>query len=180
LLDSTSQSSVSISQSYQLQQHLGDDIQRHLTNVNVIREALTRPSKSHLVLSSQNPIYQHLPIVLCLSAGTSTLSPRFLPISRARQPGLTSNLALSHQPPTSTNMSRVTPPVTKFAHALRTISSSANAGRPSGLLDSQARASKYLPRNARDLRAECKLRQLKSSGNKAEVTFQSPPNTSVI
>ncbi|KAE9378013.1 hypothetical protein N431DRAFT_452159 [Stipitochalara longipes BDJ] len=64
-------------------------------------------------------------------------------------------------------MSRVTPPVTKFAHALRKISSSANAARPSSLLDS--RASRYLPRNLKDLRAECKQRKLNSSGNKAEL-----------
>jgi hypothetical protein len=64
-------------------------------------------------------------------------------------------------------MSRVTPPVTKFTHALRRISSSANAARPSALLDS--RASRYLPRNLKDLRAECKQRKLNSSGNKAEL-----------
>jgi hypothetical protein len=52
---------------------------------------------------------------------------------------------------------------------LRRISSSANAGRPSSLLDSQARASRYLPRNLKDLRAECKQRKLNSGGNKAEV-----------
>ena len=66
-------------------------------------------------------------------------------------------------------MSRITPPVTKLTYALRRISSSANAGRPSGLLDSKARASRYLPRNLKDLRSECKQRQLNSIGNKAEV-----------
>ncbi|KAH9223709.1 hypothetical protein DL95DRAFT_379723 [Leptodontidium sp. 2 PMI_412] len=66
-------------------------------------------------------------------------------------------------------MSRVTPPVTKFTHAVRSISSSANAGRPSGLLDAQSRASRYLPRNLKDLRAECKKRQLNPIGNKIEL-----------
>ncbi|KAH7356543.1 hypothetical protein BKA65DRAFT_209056 [Rhexocercosporidium sp. MPI-PUGE-AT-0058] len=66
-------------------------------------------------------------------------------------------------------MSRVTPPVTKFTHAVRSISSSANAGRPSGLLDAQSRASRYLPRNLKDLRAECKKRELNAVGNKIEL-----------
>ncbi|KAK0106991.1 hypothetical protein ONS95_003706 [Cadophora gregata] len=66
-------------------------------------------------------------------------------------------------------MSRITPPVTKFTHAVRSISSSANAGRPSGLLDAQSRASRYLPRNLKDLRAECKKRQLNPIGNKNEL-----------
>lgn len=67
-------------------------------------------------------------------------------------------------------MSRVTPPVNKFAQAVRRISSTANAGRPSGLLDSQARNA-YLPRPKSDLKAECIKRQLNTSGSKAEVGF---------
>lgn len=51
----------------------------------------------------------------------------------------------------------------------RSISSSANAGRPSALLDSEARASRYLPRSIKDLRAECKKRQLAARGSKAEL-----------
>ena len=106
------------------------------------------------------------------SSSTSFCNPRFQTVSRDRLPGLVSNLPLSHKSSTNiTAMSRVTPPVTKFAHALRRISSSANAGRPSSLLDSQARASRYLPRNLKDLRAECKQRKLNSSGNKAEVRW---------
>jgi hypothetical protein len=106
------------------------------------------------------------------SSSTSFCNPRFQTVSRDRLPGLISNLPLSHKSSTNiTAMSRVTPPVTKFAHALRRISSSANAGRPSSLLDSQARASRYLPRNLKDLRAECKQRKLNSSGNKAEVRW---------
>jgi len=66
-------------------------------------------------------------------------------------------------------MSRVTPPVTKFTHAIRGISSSAKAGRPSGLLDSQARQNAYLPRNLRDLKTECSKRQLKTAGSKGEI-----------
>jgi len=65
-------------------------------------------------------------------------------------------------------MSRVTPPVNKFAQAARRISSTANAGRPSGLLDSQARSA-YLPRPKNDLKAECIRRQLKTGGSKAEL-----------
>jgi len=66
-------------------------------------------------------------------------------------------------------MSRVTPPVTKFTQAIRRISSSANAARPSGLLDSEARTSAYLPRKISDLKAECAKRQLKTSGSKSEL-----------
>ncbi|KAL2073720.1 hypothetical protein VTL71DRAFT_11046 [Oculimacula yallundae] len=66
-------------------------------------------------------------------------------------------------------MSRVTPPVTKLVHAARNISSSATASRPSGLLDAQSRASRYLPRNLKDLRAECSKRQLNANGNKIEL-----------
>ena len=66
-------------------------------------------------------------------------------------------------------MSRATPPVRKFTHAVRSISSSANTGRPSGLLDSQSRSSRYLPRKVLDLKAECSKRQLKTTGSKAEV-----------
>jgi hypothetical protein len=67
-------------------------------------------------------------------------------------------------------MSRITPPVTKFTHILRrSISSSANAGRPSGLLDSQARASRYLPGKLKDLKAQCSSRGISKNGNKAEL-----------
>ncbi|EKD16575.1 uncharacterized protein L3040_001317 [Drepanopeziza brunnea f. sp. 'multigermtubi'] len=66
-------------------------------------------------------------------------------------------------------MSRVTPPVTKLTRALRGISSSATAARPSGLLDAQSRASRHLPRNIEDLRAECKKRSLNVVGNKNEL-----------
>ncbi|PBP25036.1 hypothetical protein BUE80_DR003976 [Diplocarpon rosae] len=59
-------------------------------------------------------------------------------------------------------MSRVTPPVSKLTHALR-------RGISSGLLDSQSRAARYLPRNVRDLRAECKKRSLNGLGNKNEL-----------
>ena len=115
----------------------------------------------------------HIPLLSpSCSSSTSFCNPRFQTVSRDRLPGLISNLPLSHKSSTNiTAMSRVTPPVTKFAHALRRISSSANAGRPSSLLDSQARASRYLPRNLKDLRAECKQRKLNSSGNKAEVRW---------
>ncbi|RFU28694.1 hypothetical protein B7463_g7664, partial [Scytalidium lignicola] len=66
-------------------------------------------------------------------------------------------------------MSRVTPPVTKLTQAVRRISSSANASRPSALFDSQSRQSVYLPRKLSDLKEECSKRQLKSSGTKAEL-----------
>jgi hypothetical protein len=95
-----------------------------------------------------------------------------LPFFLCRYLNSQSSLPISHYLINFNNigiMSRVTPPVTKFAHALRKISSSANAGRPSGLLDSHARASNYLPRKLVELRAECKHRQLNSSGNKAEL-----------
>jgi len=64
-------------------------------------------------------------------------------------------------------MSRVTPPVTKLTHAVRRISSSANAARPSTLL--QSRTSRYLPRSSKELKSECKKRQLNSTGTKAEL-----------
>jgi hypothetical protein len=67
------------------------------------------------------------------------------------------------------NMSRVSHPMAKFTHTARRISSSANAGRPSGLLDSQSRSSPHLPRKASDLKAECRKRQLKTASSKAEV-----------
>ncbi|CZS98504.1 hypothetical protein WAI453_005763 [Rhynchosporium graminicola] len=66
-------------------------------------------------------------------------------------------------------MSRVTPPVTKFVHTVRSISSSATASRTSGILDAQSRASRYLPRNLKDLRAESSKRQLNANGNKIEL-----------
>ncbi|KAL3424348.1 hypothetical protein PVAG01_03629 [Phlyctema vagabunda] len=66
-------------------------------------------------------------------------------------------------------MSRVTPPVNKLTHAIRGISSSAKAGRPSGLLDSQARHNVYLPRSLRELKGECSQRKLKTAGNKSEL-----------
>ena len=66
-------------------------------------------------------------------------------------------------------MSRITPPVTKFTHAIRMISSSANVGRPSGILASNAGSNVYLPRKTSDLKAECVKRQLKTSGSKTEV-----------
>jgi len=66
-------------------------------------------------------------------------------------------------------MSRVTPPVTKFTHTIRRISSSANAARPSALLDSQAIQSAYLPQKLSDLKIECGNRQLKTTGSKAEL-----------
>ncbi|TVY38484.1 hypothetical protein LSUB1_G002317 [Lachnellula subtilissima] len=65
-------------------------------------------------------------------------------------------------------MSRVTPPVNKFAQGVRRISSTANAARPSGLLDSRAR-NVYLPRPKTDLKEECMRRQLKTSGSKSEL-----------
>ncbi|RDL37932.1 Uncharacterized protein BP5553_05365 [Venustampulla echinocandica] len=65
-------------------------------------------------------------------------------------------------------MSRVTPPVTKLAQAVRRISSTQTANRSSTLLDSQARSA-YLPRSRLDLKAECSKRQLKTNGNKAEL-----------
>ena len=63
-------------------------------------------------------------------------------------------------------MSRVTPPVTKLTHAVRRISSSAQASHSSILLDSN---SNYLPRSIKDLKAECSKRQLKTGGSKSEV-----------
>ncbi|KAF8865014.1 hypothetical protein BDZ45DRAFT_736654 [Acephala macrosclerotiorum] len=68
-------------------------------------------------------------------------------------------------------MSRVTPPVTKLIHAVqrRVISTSAKAARPSTLLQSQSRTSKYLPRSSKDLKSECKKRQLNSTGTKSEL-----------
>jgi len=74
-------------------------------------------------------------------------------------------------------MSRITPPITKLTHSLRRISSSHHVGRPSGLLDSQARANAYLPRNIKDLKAECSRRQLKTIGSKAEVSTPSSDET---
>jgi hypothetical protein len=152
---------------------------RHVTSDS--RQALSKSSLSHLVafafalfcgfqsIGSLPPIPLLSP---SCSSSTSFCNPRFQTVSRDRLPGHISNLPLSHKSSTNiTAMSRVTPPVTKFAHALRSISSSANAGRPSSLLDSQARASRYLPRNLKDLRAECKQRKLNSSGNKAEVRW---------
>ncbi|KAH8685984.1 hypothetical protein BGZ60DRAFT_426438 [Tricladium varicosporioides] len=65
-------------------------------------------------------------------------------------------------------MSRITPPVTKFTQTVRRISSTANNGRPSGLLDSQARNA-YLPRPKVDLKMECSKRQLATHGSKAEL-----------
>lgn len=65
-------------------------------------------------------------------------------------------------------MSRVTPPVTKLTHAVRRIHTSAKAARPSTLLES-SRSSRYLPRNTKALKEECKKRQLNSTGNKAEL-----------
>ncbi|KUJ15677.1 uncharacterized protein LY89DRAFT_91678 [Mollisia scopiformis] len=65
-------------------------------------------------------------------------------------------------------MSRVTPPVTKLTHAVRRISTSSKAARPSTLLES-SRSSRYLPRNTKALKEECKKRQLNSTGNKAEL-----------
>lgn len=63
-------------------------------------------------------------------------------------------------------MSRVTPPVTKFTHILRrSISSTANAGRSSVLLESQARG-RYLPHHAEDVNV---TQNLKKNGSKAEV-----------
>jgi hypothetical protein len=166
LLNSTSRS-----EEYQVQRPLTP---RHVTNDS--RQALRKSSLSHLVAFAFFSGFQSIggPPLLppSCSSSTSFCNPRFqtVGLSRDRLPGLTSNLPLSHQILNYiTAMSRVTPPVTKFAHALRRISSSANAGRPSSLLDSQARASRYLPRNLKDHRAECKQRKLNSSGNKAEV-----------
>jgi hypothetical protein len=168
-------SSTSRSEEYQVQRlltsHLSPLAPRHVTNDS--RQALSKSSLSHLVafafFGGFLSIGSHPP---SCSSSTSFCNPRFHTGSRDRLPGLTSNLPLSHQILNYiTAMSRVTPPVTKFAHALRRISSSANAGRPSSLLDSQARASRYLPRNLKDLRAECKQRKLNSSGNKAEVRW---------
>lgn len=69
-------------------------------------------------------------------------------------------------------MSRITPPVTKFTHTLRrSISSSAYAGHPSSLLNSQASASRYLPRKLKDLKTECQNRGISKTGNKAEVSI---------
>ncbi|TVY55257.1 hypothetical protein LSUE1_G010053 [Lachnellula suecica] len=62
-------------------------------------------------------------------------------------------------------MSRVTPPVTKFTQAVRRISSTANASRPSELLSRNA----YLPRPKSDLKDECTRRLLKTSGSKVEL-----------
>ncbi|KAH8821014.1 hypothetical protein F5884DRAFT_766270 [Xylogone sp. PMI_703] len=66
-------------------------------------------------------------------------------------------------------MSRVTPPVTKLTQAVRRISSTASAARPSTLFDTQARQSVYLPRKLGDLEEESSKRQLKTSGTKAEL-----------
>lgn len=65
-------------------------------------------------------------------------------------------------------MSRVTPPVTKLTHAVRRISTTARAARPSTLLES-SRSSRYLPRNIKALKDECKKRQLNSTGSKTEL-----------
>jgi hypothetical protein len=70
-----------------------------------------------------------------------------------------------------TTMSRVTPPITKLTRGVRRISSSAQAARPSALLDSH---SHYLPRSIRDLKSECGNRELKTSGNKSEVCARHP------
>jgi len=51
----------------------------------------------------------------------------------------------------------------------RGISSSANSGRPSGLLNSEARESIYLPRKLSDLKTECSKRSLKTGGSKADL-----------
>ncbi|CAL3967265.1 hypothetical protein PZA11_003618 [Diplocarpon coronariae] len=69
-------------------------------------------------------------------------------------------------------MSRVTPPVNTITHALR-------RGISSGLLDSESRASRYLPRNLKDLRAECKKRSLNAMGNKTELVGRLAAHDSV-
>lgn len=159
-LNSTAQS-----EQYQVQRLCTASPQWHPSSSNQI---LPRSCLGPLLRLSIN---WQLPIFLCAHFTFAILAS----ISRDRLPGLTSNLPLSHQILNNiTAMSRVTPPVTKFTHALRRISSSANAGRPSSLLDSRARASTYLPRNLKDLRAECKQRKLNSSGNKAEVIWDPP------
>jgi len=66
-------------------------------------------------------------------------------------------------------MSRVTPPVTKVVHAIRNISSSAQAARSSVLLESHTQQAKYLPRRLADLKSECNKRQLKTAGSKSEL-----------
>jgi len=64
-------------------------------------------------------------------------------------------------------MSRITPPVTKFSHAIRSMSSSAS--RSSTIVDNSRHVSIYLPRKLSDLRAECNRRQLKTNGSKLEL-----------
>jgi len=65
-------------------------------------------------------------------------------------------------------MSRVTPPVTKLTHAVRSISSSARPAA-STLLGSNARNGTNLPRYLSDLKAECNRRQLKTTGSVSEL-----------
>jgi len=66
-------------------------------------------------------------------------------------------------------MSRVTPPVTKFTQAIRSISSSAQAARPSGLLDSQTRQAAYLPSSVSHRKVECTKRELQTNVTKADL-----------
>lgn len=70
-------------------------------------------------------------------------------------------------------MSRITPPVQKFSHAVRSMSSTAS--RSASVLDRSRHASQYLPRKMADLKAECSKRQLNTTGSKSEVTVNSHP-----
>lgn len=100
--------------------------------------------------------------VTLLVLGSLSVQPFLLP--QRKQPHIFSYPDQFFTP--QITMSRVTPPVNKFAQSIRSISSSAQAARPSALLDSNSR---YLPRSIRDLKTECSTRKLKTSGNKAEV-----------
>jgi len=64
-------------------------------------------------------------------------------------------------------MSRVTPPVTKLTHAVRSMSTSAI--RSSNFLDQSRHVSIYLPRKLSELKAECDKRKLKTNGSKLEL-----------
>lgn len=65
-------------------------------------------------------------------------------------------------------MSRVTPPVTKLTHAIRSMSSSANRSSIT-IIENSRHVSIYLPRKLSELQAECSKRQLNTKGSNLEL-----------
>ncbi|KAG0645963.1 hypothetical protein D0Z07_7720 [Hyphodiscus hymeniophilus] len=64
-------------------------------------------------------------------------------------------------------MSRITPPVHRFNHAIRSMSST--VARSSGHLEHSRHTTQYLPRKLAELEAECTKRQLNTRGLKTEL-----------